>query len=403
LPGHPWPHASKRYTGRHSISRPLRICLVSSAYRPYPSGVSEHVSHLARTLAELGQDVEVLTSKFARDHDDSTEPVPVTRIGRVVLVPMNRSYATLPVGLRMAGQVKRFLDERGFDIVHCHGMFWPELSYWAIRHSHSINLVSFLTAGFRISRRGGGTYQKLFRGQLAKIHGLVPISNRARAAFAAYVPGDHRIIPCGVDLDRFRPDLPPLPDPLPDGPNILFLGRLDGRKGITVLLRAMPDVLQRLPTSRLIVVGEGPEEQKARALTERLGITRAVDFLGQASRADLPRYYAGCDVYCSPTLGGETLGIVLLEAMAANAPVVATDIPGYDETIRKDQDGLLVPPQDSTALAAAIIRVLTDRELRDRLVASGRARTRTYAWPVIGRRTLDYYRELLVAAGRSPD
>jgi phosphatidylinositol alpha-mannosyltransferase len=312
---------------------------------------------------------------------------------------MNRSYATLPVGFRLARDAREFLAQSDFDIVHCHGMFWPEISYWALRYSRSVNLVSFLTAGFRISRLGGGTFQWLFRGLLRRIDGLIPISERARTAFAAYVPGDYRIIPCGVDLDRFRPGLAPLPEPLRERPTILFLGRLDGRKGIKVLLAAMPAVLKAVPDAQLVVVGRGPEENAARRLATRLGIDPAVRFVGRVERGDLPRYYCGCDVYCAPTLGGETLGIVLLEAMASGAPVVASDIPGYDETVQGNRDGLLVPPGQPPALAAALVRLLGDGELRRRLAASGIARARGYSWPKIALRTEDYYRELLDRRG----
>jgi len=366
--------------------------------------VSEHVSHLARSLVELGHDVHVLTTRFPGEWDDAAEPFPVTRLGRAVLIPLNRSYATLPVGLRLARDTAAFMAAHSFDIVHCHGMFWPEISYWALRASRAVNLVSFLAAGFRINRRGGRTYRWLFSRLLRRIDGLVPISRRAREAFAAYIPGleapadglDWRIIPCGIDLDRFRPGLESRPGPRSSStPRILFLGRLDGRKGIRVLLRAMPGVLRERPGTRLTVIGTGPEETAARRLCARLDIEAAVDFVGRAPRDELPRYYCGADVYCAPTLGGETLGIVLLEAMASGTPVVASDIPGYDETVRRDVDGLLVRPGDPDALAAALVRVLKDEEMRRRLVESGLARARTYAWPEVARRTVEYYRALM--------
>ena len=221
----------------------LRICLVSAAYRPYPSGVSEHVHHLAEALRDLGQDVSILTTSFPGFAESPTS-LSVTRYGRAVLVPMNRSYATVPVGLRMSGQVKRFLAERNFGIVHCHGLHWPEISYWAIRHSRAVNLVTFLTAGFRIHTEGAGLYRTLFRSQLAKVHGRIAISRRARQAAEPYVPGEFRIVPRGIDLGRFHPGVSPLPERRPGQLRILFLGRLDARKGLDVLLRAFPAVLK---------------------------------------------------------------------------------------------------------------------------------------------------------------
>lgn len=378
--------------------RPLRICLVSAAYRPYPSGVSEHVHHLAEALRDLGQDVSILTTSFP-GFDESPTSLSVTRYGRAVLVPMNRSYATVPVGLRMSGQVKRFLTEGNFGIVHCHGLHWPEISYWAIRHSRAVNLVTFLTAGFRIHTEGAGFYRALFRNHLAKIHGRIAISQRAHQAAEPYVPGRFRIIPCGIDLGRFHPSVSPLPERRPGQLRILFLGRLDARKGLDVLLRAFPAVLKSVPGVRLAVVGRGPMDKRTRQTAEELGISGSVEFLGPALPEDLPRLYADCDVYCAPGLGGETLGIVLLEAMASGAPVVASRIPGYDETIRDGVDGILVPPAEPDALASALVSILTDESRREMLVAAGLERAQEYAWPQVAQQTLDFYRELLSGKG----
>jgi phosphatidylinositol alpha-mannosyltransferase len=371
----------------------LRICLVSAAYRPYPSGVSEHVHHLAEGLRDLGQDVSILTTSFSGFGETRTS-LPVTRFGRALLVPMNRSYATVPVGLRISGQVKRFLADGGFDIVHCHGMFWPEISYWAIRHSRAVNLVTFLTAGFRIHTEGAGLFRALFRKQLAKVHGRIAISRRAREATEPYVPGEFRIIPCGIDLQRFLPPHVPAGH-RPYVRRVLFVGRLDARKGIEVLLRAFPAVTKSVPGVRLSIAGGGPMEPQARRTVEELGITAAVEFLGPVRPEDLPLTYAGCDVYCAPSLGGEALGIVLLEAMASGTPVVASRIPGYDETVRDGIDGILVPPADPDALASSLISVLTDESRRRTLAAAGLERAQEYAWPRVAGRTLEFYRELI--------
>lgn len=377
----------------------LRICLVSAAYRPYPSGVSEHVHHLAEALHDLGQDVSILTTSYPglRNHRSS---IPVTRFGRAVLVPMNRSYTTVPVGLRMSGQVKNYLADGGFDVVHCHGMLWPEISYWAIQHSRSTNLVTFVTAGFRIHTEGAGLYRALFRDHLTKIHGRIAISRRARQAAEPYVPGEFRTIPCGIDIGRFQPDVAPVSERRPGQFRILFVGRLDARKGLDVLLRALPAVLKSLPGARLSVVGRGPLDKQARRTVAELGISSSVEFLGPASPDDLPRLYAGCDVYCAPSLGGETLGIVLLEAMASGTPVVASRIPGYDETVRDGVDGILVPPDEPEALASALVGLLADEPRRAALATAGLVRAREYAWPRVAQQTLDYYRELLTT-GRS--
>ncbi len=383
------------------MPRPLRVCLVSAAYRPYPSGLSEHVRNLALGLRRLGLDVAVLTTRFA-GADDNAEPFAVKRCGRALLVPMNGSYATLPIGLRLGVEVRDYLAAQEFDIVHCHGLHWPEISYWAIRHSRSVNLVTCVSAGFRIHTTGSGLYRFLFRRHLSRIRARIAVSRRARDAAEPYVPGDWRIIPCGVDLERFRPGLP-APEALgrgtggrkSDAPLILFLGRLDRRKGLAVLLRALPLIRTRLPDVRLVVVGSGPLEADSRRLARRLGIAGCVDFVGRPGDDDVPAWFASADLYCSPALGGETLGIVLLEALACGTPTIASRIPGYDETIRDGTDGVLFTAGNAAALADAAVRVLSDPDLAARLRAAGPVRAEAYAWPRVCAQTLELYQELL--------
>ncbi len=378
------------------MNRRLRILLVSAAYRPYPSGVSEHTHNLALNLKRAGHEVSILTTRFPQFGylaSEIPEEIPVHRFGRAVLVPLNRSYATLPVGLKLPSQIAHFLESNEFDIVHCQGVFWPEISYWALRYSRSINLITFLTAGFRLHRFGSSLFQLLFRNQIKKIHGKIAISQRARAAIEPYIPGEYRIIPSGIDLNHFRP--PTHQNKTNRPPTILFLGRLDKRKGIDILLRALPLIQKSVPNIRLTVVGTGIMGKKCRQIIKELRLTEIVQLVGAVHRKELPFYYQNCDVYCAPTLGGETQGIVLLEAMACGTPVVASNIPGYNETVQHNVNGILFPPNDIETLSQSVVKVLTDPELRSRLVSAGFETVRRYDWPVIARKTLDYYYELL--------
>ena len=376
---------------------PLGVCLVSAAYHPYPSGIGEHVSHLGAALADLGLTVEVLTTSYPGWPDDGEERVPVTRIGRARLIPLNGSYATLPQGRHLPRQVRDYFAARSFDVVHCHGVFWPEISYWAIRHSRALHVVSFLSAGFRATSVGGGLHRRLFARHLGRIHGRIALSRRARLTYAPYVPGPCRIVPSGVDTTRFRPDLEPLPEGARARPCVLFVGRMDRRKGLGVLLEAMPRVRREVPGSRLVVVGDGPGLARAVRRAADLGLGDGVAFAGRVSGRDLPRYYAGARAFCAPSLGGESFGIVLLEAMAAGVPVVASDIPGYDETVDDGRDGLLARPSDAAALAASVTRVLRDHDLAGRLIRAGLRKAEQHAWPRVAAATVRVYTELLAA------
>lgn len=371
----------------------LRVCLVSAAYYPYPSGVSEHVHHLAIELQKLGHETRILTTNYPNQNENS---LPVSRIGRALVLPANRSRLTLPVGLRLPSLVRRFLAAGRFDIVHCHGIFPPEIAYWAIRYSQAPVVVTFHTLGRQAPGFVRDTFTRLFPNLNRRVGARIAVSQAGRSWAEAWFPGRYHVIPNGVDLGRFRPDaaVPGVFKQL--GPSILFLGRLEERKGLPVLLRAMPDVLAGFPGVRLVVVGSGPLEKNCRALADRLGLRDSVLFAGRIPSEGLPGYYAGSTVYASPALGGEAMGIVLIEALASGKPVVASRIAGYDEVIADGRHGLLVQPNDPAALAVALKRVLGSAELRQELSRNGLKRASEFAWPRVTREILSVYQEVLL-------
>jgi len=292
-------------------------------------------------------------------------------------------------------QVPWFIRRHRFDIVHCHGVFPPDIAYWALVGTRVPAVVTFHTLGKLPSEPLLRTFRALSAGLNRRISARIAVS-RAGADFARRLfPGEYHIIPNGVDLDRFCRDAP-VPAEVRDGrPSVLFVGRFDKRKGLQVLLRAMPRVIAAVPSARLIAVGCGALEGECRRLAQCSGIGDRVSFAGRVTAAELPGYYAGCTVFCSPATGGEAMGIVLIEAMAAGRPVVASDIDGYNEVVTAELDGLLVPPEDPIALSTALKRVLLSAELRGALSSRARARAREFAWPGIARRIERVYRETI--------
>lgn len=371
--------------------RKLRVCQVSAAYYPYPSGLSEHIHHLTAALRNRGHDVEILTTSFAGG--EPTEEG-VTRFGRALLLKANKSYATVPVGLRMSGQVRRFLAAGAFDVVHLHGIFPPEISFWALRHSRSVNVITFHTVGFRRSLFAERVCRVLMGHWNRKLLGRIVETQAALSYTQPYFPGEYRIIPAGVDTLRFHPQRAARSEKR-EARRVLFVGRLDARKGLAVLLRAMPIVRQQVPDVRLDVVGKGPLEDRARRLVEKLGIRDIVTFHGFVTNEALPGLYAAADVYCAPSLGGEAFGIVLLEAMASGTPVIASNITGYNEVVKDGETGLLVPPDNPAALAETILRLLDDAALAARLRANGLAWAGQHSWNRIAERIEAHYLELL--------
>ncbi|MGK2851055.1 MAG: glycosyltransferase family 4 protein, partial [Candidatus Limnocylindrales bacterium] len=217
----------------------------------------------------------------------------------------------------------------------------------------------------------------------------IAVSAAARHFIDRFFPGDYKVIPNGVDVPRFAGAVA-LARWQDGTPNVLFVGRHEPRKGLLDLLKAHRILRRTGSGSRLLVVGSGPQEREARRYVATRGL-KGVEFLGRVSDAEKAQLFRTADVYASPATGGESFGIVLLEAMAASTPVVASDIHGYKGVVRRGREGLLVPPRSPRELAVAIDRLLRDDELRATMGAAGRARAEDFSWPRVTARVDDYY------------
>jgi phosphatidylinositol alpha-mannosyltransferase len=306
-------------------------------------------------------------------------------------IPANGSTSRLGVAPDTGAQVQAYLRREAPDIVHIHEPLQPLVPLMALRYSRAVNIGTFHAFGeTKMRYRVAG---RMLSGIMNRLHGRIAVSTLARGFAQTYLPGDYAIIPNGVDVTRFAAPLPPLPLMQGDRPTILFVGRFtEPRKGFHVLLEALPYVRAACPGVRLVVAGKGDPA----AFADQLPADQdAVRFVGMVSPADLPRYYQGATIYCSPATGQESFGIVLLEAMAAGTAVVASDNPGYASVVTYEQDGLLVPPEDPGALAAVLIRLLIQPATRARLVAAGRATAARYDWPLVAARIEEFYLQTL--------
>jgi phosphatidylinositol alpha-mannosyltransferase len=380
----------------------VKIALVSPYDYAAVGGVTKHITHLAVEFQRAGHEVHIVAPCDAAATPDA--PVPLHRLGTPVSIPANGSVARISAGTRLGGEVKQLLSSVGFDIVHLHEPLLPALPLAVLSASRATNVGTF-----HAYRQSSAAYlygKPILWYFYRRLHGKIAVSNCARDFVADRFPGDYRIIPNGIDVARYSGNCPRLPA-LSDGrPNVLFVGRLEKRKGLSYLLRAWATVTREFPTARLVVVGGGRGLQHYRSFVNARGIDNIM-FTGMVSDEDLPRYYQAADVYCAPSTGQESFGIVLLEAMAAGRPIVATTIPGYGEVVTHGREGLLVPPKDPESLAGAIIHLLADRELRQRLGAEGRRTAQRYDWPRVAAEVLEYYQETihrrkLLAALRRP-
>jgi phosphatidyl-myo-inositol alpha-mannosyltransferase len=381
----------------------VKLALVSPYDFAYPGGVTEHVAHLAEQFLARGHDVHIV----APSSDDEAEPIssidaPIHRIGRVVSIPANGSVARITLSLRSYLQAKRLLQEEQFDLIHLHEPMMPALPLTVLRHSTATNVGTF--HAFRNTPLTYFYGKPILRPFFRKLHGHIVVSSAAQDFVGEYFRADYRVIPNGIDFPRFNTRYPPL-EQLADGrPTVLFVGRLEKRKGLKFLLRAWPKVLERQPNARLVVVGRGRPLEGYRRFAARQGWSPSdVVFAGYVAAEDLPRYYQSCDVFCAPNTGQESFGIVLLEAMAAGAPIVASDIPGYRDVVSDGEQGLLVEPKNPGAIADAVLRLLANPELRANMRRTGQDNARAYDWPRVATEVLDYYFEVLARREAEPE
>ncbi len=370
----------------------MKIGLVSPYDYPYPGGVTEHICHLATEFRKRGHEVHVIAPQSAGQRGQTEEVVHA--VGAVVPIPINGSVARISLSLRLARRVKEILEREQFDVLHLHEPLLPALPLTVLRYSHAVNVGTF--HAFAQSHLGYFYGKPILRYFVRKLHGRIAVSPSARDFIAEYFPGEYEIIPNGIDYDRFACPAPPFEKYAKSGPNILFVGRLEKRKGLKFLLRAMVGVWDHFPSARLIVVGTGPLLEDYRRLVESRRLEN-VEFVGFVPSDDLPRYYQSCDIFCAPSTGQESFGIVLLEAMASGSPIVASDIDGYRSVVNHGVEGFLVPPKDEQALALCLVRLLSDADLRKKLGQAGRRKAKQFSWDKVASQVLAFYdRAILV-------
>ena len=319
---------------------------------------------------------------------DAIQDYDIVPCGRPVPVPIGGTVARVALSVWRRPRIKALIRNGGYDVVHVHEPFAPVPPNLGARTS------SALTVGtFHAYREHGHLYRMskyMLRTSPRRLDGRIAVSNAARSYVNRFYPGEYEIIPNGIDFDRFATPAPALEE-FDDGRiNLVFVGRMEKRKGLRYLLSAYADLKWDYPELRLIVVGPGePDAESQRVMGER-NLTDVV-FAGRVSDDLLPAYYQAADIFCSPATGGESFGIVLLEAMAAGVSIVASDIAGYRGVVDHGVDGLLARPSDSATLAGAIRTLVEDRDLRNRIGAAGRIKAQRYRWSKDASRVLDFY------------
>ena len=374
----------------------MKIGLVSPYDWSYPGGVRDHVWHLANEFIAKGHDVRIM-APASGPKGRLTEKY-ILKMGWTTPIPINGSIARIMLDPSIALRVRRVLQREHFDIIHVHEPLVPGLSQTVLRCSNTVTVGTFHASSYpgiySTSNLAYASTYPFLRPLFRRLSGCIAVSTTALQFVSRYFPADYRVIPNGVNLDRFSPHVTPLPQFVDGKQNILFVGRFEKRKGAKYLLRAIPLIRERFPNTRFIFVGEGRLRRGFQQFVERQGWQDVV-FSGYVSESDLPHYFASADVFCSPATGGESLGIVLLEAMASGKPIIASNISGYATVVSHGNDGLLTTPRNSEELAAAIGHLLGYEQLRQKFINAGLHKARDYAWSLVSDSIMEFYCELL--------
>nr|WP_055505565.1 glycosyltransferase family 4 protein [Nonomuraea pusilla] len=361
----------------------MRIGIVCPYTWDVPGGVKQHIDDLAQALMAQGHDVSVI----APAADDEELPPYVTGAGRAVPVPYNGSVARMSFGFLSAARVRRWVRTGEFDVLHIHEPLIPSLGVlacWAAKGP----IVATFHASFSRSR-AIAVAEPLLRSALEKLTGRIAVSDAARKSLVEQFGGDAVLIPNGVTVSRYA-RAEPLDGWGPDGRTIGFLGRMDEeRKGLPILLEAFDALAAERPGLKLLIAGPGDEKDVYERV--RRDFHDRVTVLGMVSEADKIRAYHSVDVFCAPNTRGESFGIVLAEAMASGATVLASDIPAFRKVLGEGQAGALFSNGDPASLAREAAALLDAPERRAKLAEEALVAVRKYDWSTVARDVVRVY------------
>jgi phosphatidylinositol alpha-mannosyltransferase len=358
----------------------MKVVMVMRCYYSNPSGVSEHVHYLTRALRRLGHDVRVVTSASRLLGDDGT-----IRSANNIRFPINGAMVNVTLCLGLRNRLKRIFSQHRFDVIRIHWPLEPTLPLAALVVAADLEcpVVGTFHMAVRIS-----TAYEAFSGFLhhcaRRLNRRIAFSTAAERFALRHFPGEYIKIPNGVEFYRFALEADPVRVLSDAKINFLYVGRLDLRKNIPWLISGFRRLHRSHPNTKLVLIGQGPMEAACRIAAYPL-IGKAIIFKGMVGPYDLPSYYRSSPVFCSVPCGSESFGIVLLEAIAAGKPVVATDIEGYREIISNDVEGILIRPGDIRSLVDSVTGLVKDHEVRVPMGNKRQERSKRFDWCGVAR------------------
>lgn len=370
----------------------MKVGIVCPYSWDVPGGVKQHIDDLAQALIAQGHDVSVI----APAGDDEELPPYVQGAGRAIPVPYNGSVARMSFGFISAARVRRWVREGGFDVLHIHEPLVPSLGVLACWAAKGPIVATFHASWVR--SRAIAIAEPLLSSALEKISGRIAVSDAARKSLVEQFGGDTVLIPNGVTVARYT-EAEPLDGWGPDGSTIGFLGRMDEeRKGLPILLEAFAKLAAERPDVKLLIAGPGDAGDVYAKVPKPY--RDRVTVLGMVSEQDKIRAYHSVDVFCAPNTRGESFGIVLAEAMASGAAVLASDIAAFRRVLGDGQAGALFTNGDAASLAAEAAALLDSPERRAKLAAEALVAVRKYDWSTVARDVVRVYETVATGAAR---
>jgi phosphatidylinositol alpha-mannosyltransferase len=367
----------------------MKIALVSPYDFAYPGGVVSHISSLEKQFSRLGYEVKIIAPASKAVHTLGERFI---RIGTPRPVPVSGSIARITLSPRIESQIEEVFERENFDICHLHEPLMPMLCTTILRLKRCPMVGTFHASGGKPWYNMFSPIMKWYLDRwFRKLDGRICVSRPAFDYVSRYFHAEYHIIPNGIDTHHFNSHADNIESLLDGKFNVLFVGRMEKRKGFDYLWKAYRLVKQEIPDIRLIAVGPGTRlRNKYQKRITRNGVNDVV-FTGYVPYDELPRYYQSADVVCFPNTGWESFGVVLLEAMSTGRPIVASAIDGFTSVMTDGIEGITVPPRNVEKLAEAILNLVKDEKLRREMGIRGKPRAQQFDWSIIAQRVMDFY------------
>ena len=363
----------------------MKIALTSPYDFSRPSGVNNHILGLAKELLKLKHQVKIIgpsSQNFKENNFLST--------GKPFPLPSGGSIAHISVNPFTISKIKSQIEKENFEIIHLHEPFAGIIQPSIIKNSNSINIATFHSfKGTSIYRFG---FANFFKPYFKKIHSSIAVSKPAEEFISKYFPGKYQIIPNGIHIDLYQNNKNEIPKFRDSKTNILFIGRSDKRKGLQYIIAAFGKLKWKYSDLRLLIVGPVNNKTEFNDIISAQNL-QDIHFIGEVSEKDKIRYLNTADIFCSPAIGNESFGYVILEAMSAQKPIVASNIEGYSSLIKDNYNGILTKPKDPESIANALEILINNKKLKTKISNNAFKIANKYSWENVTRKILNVYKQ----------